>query len=205
MKGILKEQFFLLKNNMKNLLISIFIFSVIWIFATNPEKENWYTTVTVILNYFAFITLLKDSSGNDSILYGKTLPLSPKEYEGGIYLTYIIIFLIISFLLGILNVINFNKTENFLNTVFVELGSLLIIGGFMLYLQNTNHQNLLAISGFLIIIVFIALFISDNFLKDTFKKLITSSYWSFILFIIGSLLYGISYFMSVKIVERRSY
>lgn len=204
MKGKFKENFYLIKNEMKNMLKAMGIFVATITFAISPTKDEWFPMTILFLNYLAILTLLVKGTEkeNNSDLYGKVLPISTEEYQGGIYLSQLTIFIIITLITGILSIIN---KGNLFQSIFMELGFLTIFGGVVLFLSNISNQKVAFAVVFIVSIMLIMGFVKREELFPYIGKIYTYKYLYLIIFIIGALVYTISYFMSVKLMERRVY
>lgn len=204
MKGKFKEKFYLIKNDFKNLIISFLIFTTIWIFATAPSKEDWFQLSIFLLNVVGYLTILEGESQEETNkrLYGRILPISVEEYQGGLYLSQLVIFISITIIIGILALIN---KSNFLKIVLTEFGFLTIIGGILLFLSNISNQKAAAIIAFLIAIVTLIGFAMKEELLPFIGEIYNYEYLYAVVFALGIIIYLISYFISVKLVEGRTY
>lgn len=207
MIGLIKKDLFIIKNNLKIILILFIVF-----FITGLQNSTDMSYMPITLSVVLFLSTFSYDEYNKWDAYAITLPNGRVNIVKSKYIATIILVLItslISFILNLLtgyinNSINFEETLSMITGITFSIILIQSISYPIIFKFGIEKGRLLLFASIFIIISLISLIpISINISSNII--LFIEKYWIILLLIITSIILSISYLISKKIYLKKEF
>lgn len=207
MIGLIKKDLFIIKNNLKIILILFIVF-----FITGLQNSTDMSYIPITLSVVLFLSTFSYDEYNKWDAYAITLPNGRVNIVKSKYIATIILVLItslISFILNLLtgyinNSINFEETLSMITGITFSIILIQSISYPIIFKFGIEKGRLLLFASIFIIISLISLIpVSINISSNII--LFIEKYWIILLLIITSIILSISYLISKKIYLKKEF
>lgn len=207
MKGLIKKDLFIIKNNLKIILILFIVF-----FLTGLKNSTDMSYIPITLSVVLFLSTFSYDEFNKWDAYAITLPNGRVNIVKSKYIATIILVLITSLISLILNLLTgyINNSINFEETISMITGitfSIILIQSIsypIIFKFGIEKGRLLLFASIFIIISLISLIpVSMNISSNII--LFIEKYWIILLLLLTSIILSISYIISKKIYLKKEF